>query len=473
VASGFPWVIISSAMILRLAQADLSLSAIGVFGSVTGAYAINFLWAPFVDRLQIPDLGKLLGQRRSWIMVMQVLIAGATLALAFTDPLNSLTALSLAALVAAVASATQDVAIDAYRIEVIPREKTEMVSQAASAQVAGWWTGFGLLGSLPFFLIDLDGWDWTQVYLVLAAVWIPLLAAVLLAPRSVQRRDKFAEAEAKYQKALGAKDNPNALQRFTAWMGVTLVEPLREFLVRVGPKLAWSVIVFIFIFKIGEAFLGRMSIAFYEDIGFTASQIGLYSKVIGAVSTIVFTAIGGFLNARLGLIRGLVIGGIVMAATNLFYTWMALSGPVVWIYLTTVLVDGFTQAFSIVAFVAFISYLTSHTFTATQYALLASIGNFGRTTMSAASGFMVEALQTWELTLGPFVFQNGQVRVGSLVSEHGDWALFFIITALMVIPSLLLLIYVRKRLYIKQKEWAENPPEGEVDSKEPDTPGLG
>ena len=196
-ASGYPWVIISSAMILRLAQADLSLSAIGVFGSVTGAYAINFLWAPFVDRLEIPRLGSSLGQRRSWVLVMQILIAGGTAALAFTDPLDSLTALSIAALVVAVASATQDVAVDAYRIEIIPRENTEMVSQAASAQVAGWWTGFGLVGSLPFFLIDLDGWNWTHVYLVLAAVWIPLVAAVLLAPRAEQKRDKFAEAEAK------------------------------------------------------------------------------------------------------------------------------------------------------------------------------------------------------------------------------------------------------------------------------------
>ncbi|HUO86468.1 MAG TPA: MFS transporter [Thermoanaerobaculia bacterium] len=440
IASGYPWVLIASAMTLRLAHADVSRSAIGVFGMVTAAYAINFLWAPFVDRLVIPFLGPRLGARRAWILVTQVLLFGGTVGLAFADPRTGIPLLAASALLVAFSSATQDVAVDAYRIEVIPRHETAKISHAAAMTTAGWWTGFGMVGAIPFFLIDLPGWDWQRVYLLLAALWVPLMVAVLLAPRSLQRRDKFAEAEARYEAALGYAERPGAWKRVTAWLAVTVVEPLREFLVRVGPKLAWSVLLFVFFFKIGEAFLGRMSVVFYEEVGYTATQIGTYSKLLGAGSTIVFSLLSSIVNARLGLIRGLLIGGIAMAASNLMYSWIAWSGPVEWLYAATVLVDGFTAAFSTIAFVAFISYLTSHTYTATQYALLASLGNFGRTTMSGFSGFLVDWLDT--------------------VTPGGDanaWAVFFIITALMVIPSLLLLIYVRKHLRRKQREWEATP----------------
>jgi PAT family beta-lactamase induction signal transducer AmpG len=440
IASGYPWVLIGSAMSLRLAQADITRSAIGVFGTVTAAYAINALWAPLIDRLLVPFLGTRLGSRRAWILVMQVLLCAGTVALAFADPLTSIPLLAGAALVVAFSSATQDVAIDAYRIEVIPRHETAKISHASAMTTAGWWTGFGLMGSIPFFLIDRVAWDWQEVYLVLAALWIPLMIAVLLAPNSLQKREKFAEAEARYEAALGQVEHPGAWKRATAWSVVTIYEPFREFVVRVGPKLAWSVILFVFLFKIGEAFLGRMSIVFYEEIGFTATQIGTYSKLVGAGTTIIFSIVASTVNARFGLIRGLLLGGVAMAASNLMFTWIAWSGPVEWLYGATVVVDGFTGAFSTVAFVAFVSYLTSHTYTATQYALLASLANLGRTTMSGASGFLVDWLDT--------VVPGGDANA---------WAAFFIITALMVIPSLLLLIYVRKHLRRKQREWEATP----------------
>jgi MFS transporter, PAT family, beta-lactamase induction signal transducer AmpG len=440
IASGYPWVLFGSAMTLRLTQADLTRSAIGVFGTVGAVYSINFLWAPFVDRILLPFLGPRLGPRRSWILLMQVFLCLGTVGLAFADPRTSIPLLTAAALVVAVSSATQDVAIDAYRIEVITRHETGKISHAAAMTTAGWWTGFGLIGSVPFFLIGLAGWTWQQVYLVLAAIWLPLMVIVLLAPRALQRREKFAEAEARYAAALGELERPSLWKRITAWLGVTVIEPFREFLVRVGPKLAWGVLVFVFLFKIGEAFLGRMSVVFYEEIGYTEAQIGAYSKLLGAGATIVFSILASTVNARFGLIRGLLIGGIAMAASNLMYTWIAWSGPVEWLYATTVVVDGFTSAFSTIAFVAFISYLTSHTYTATQYALLASLGTFGRTTMAGFSGFAVDAIDR--------------------VNPGGDadaWAIFFIITAIMVIPSLLLLIYVRRQLRKKQREWADTP----------------
>ena len=173
-----------------------------------------------------------------------------------------------------------------------------------------------------------------------------------------------------------------------------------------------------------------MAIVFYKEVGFTDSQIGTYSKLTTALVTIVCSMLGGVLTARIGIIKGLIVGGIAMAASNLMFAWIAVVGPDTRLYLATVIVDGFTAAVSTVAFVAFISYFTSHTFTGTQYALLASVGTLGRTLVSGASGFIVDAL-------------------------HGNWALFFVITALMVIPSLILLVYVGRLLKERIRYWEE------------------
>jgi len=221
---------------------------------------------------------------------------------------------------------------------------------------------------------------------------------------------------------------PGLWARITAWLAVMVVEPVKEFFDRTGVRLGVSVLLFLFLFKLGEAFLGRMAIVFYKEVGFTDTQIAYYSKLMTAGVTILFSMAGGLLNARIGIIKGLFVGGIAMAASNLMFSWIALVGPNERLYAATIFVDGFTSAMSTVAFVAFISYFTSHTYTGTQYALLASIGTLGRTLVSGASGFVVDAL-------------------------HGNWALFFVITALMVVPSLILLIYVGRLLKERVRYW--------------------
>jgi PAT family beta-lactamase induction signal transducer AmpG len=426
-ASGFPWVLWGSAMTAWLKESGLTRSAIGVFGTVASAYSVHFLWAPFVDRVPFPVLGRL-GQRRGWILAMQIILALATLGIAFTHPAQSVGWTAALALAIAFSSATQDVAVDAYRVEVISREETTKISHASATATAGWWTGYALLGSIPFFLADLPGWNWNRIYLLLAAMWIPLMVAVLLVRESKQHRERFQEAEEKYERILAQKVAPGRWARFTAWMGVTVVEPFREFFQRTGVKLGVSVLLFVFMFKLGEAFLGRMAIVFYKEVGFTDTQIAYYSKLMTAGVTIIFSMAGGLLNARIGLIKGLFVGGVAMAASNLMFSWIAMVGPSEKLYAATIFVDGFTSAMSTVAFVAFISYLTSHTYTATQYALLSALGTLGRTMVSGGSGFVVDAL-------------------------HGNWALFFVITALMVIPSLILLVYVGHLLRARIKHW--------------------
>jgi PAT family beta-lactamase induction signal transducer AmpG len=427
IASGFPWVLWGSAMTAWLKESGLTRSAIGVFGTVAAAYSTHFLWAPFVDRIPFPLLGRL-GQRRGWLIGMQVPLALATLAIAFTHPAQSVKWTGILALVIAFCSATQDIAISAYRIEIIGREETTKISHASAAETAGWWTGYALLGAVPFFLADLPGWTWNRIYLVLAAMWLPIMATVIFAREGRQRRDRFAEAEQKYEKALAAKVTPGLWARVTAWLAVTVVEPFREYFQRTGPRLGLAVLLFLFTFKLGEAFLGRMAIVFYKEVGFTDTQIAQYSKLMTAGVTILFSMAGGLLNARIGIIRGLFVGGLAMAASNLMFSWIAAVGPVETLYAATIFVDGFTSAMSTVAFVAFISYFTSHTYTGTQYALLAAVGTLGRTLVSGASGFIVDAL-------------------------GGNWFVFFIITALMVIPSLILLIFVGRLLRARIKVW--------------------
>jgi len=164
-----------------------------------------------------------------------------------------------------------------------------------------------------------------------------------------------------------------------------------------------------------------MSIVFYKEIGFSNTQIGIYSKLIGWWAIILFSIIASFINIRFGIVKGLFISGIAMASTNLMFTALAWVGPDEWLFAVAVVVDQFTAAFATVASVSFISHLTSRLYTASQYALMASISNFGRTTLAAFSGLMVDGL-------------------------GGNWGLFFIITALMVIPSLLLLFFVRHQI---------------------------
>jgi PAT family beta-lactamase induction signal transducer AmpG len=397
-ASGYPWVLIGSAMSAWLAELGISRSAIGLIGGVTVMYAVNFLWAPLLDRFA-PGFLRRFGRRRGWILMMQGGLLAATLALSRMEPGSMLLATGAVMLVIAFLSATQDIAIDAYRVELIPRSDQARISYGSAMATSGWWTGYGLLGALPFWLVDRAPGGWGSVYVGLALVWLVFIAVVAaLAPQPDAARAPIA-----------------AGRSLAGRVRATVVEPLAEFFARNGVKLALAILAFVLLFKIGEAFLGRMSIVFYKEVGFTNEQIGTYSKLLNWWVTVLFAILGSLVNARFGIIRGLFIGGVAMASTNLMFSWLAMTGPAPWLLSLTVVVDGFTAALGTVAFMAFITFLSSHTFTATQYALLASIGNLGRTTLASGSGWVVDRLD-------------------------GDWALFFALTALAVVPSLLLLL---------------------------------
>ena len=319
---------------------------------------------------------------------------------------------ALIGLLIAIASATQDIAIDGFRIDCIAQDDKDGMSAASSVATAGWWTGYGGLGAIPFFLADMTSWTWPNIYLLLGALMALLMCATYLANEPQIDREALLEK-------ITAKDTKQS--PVFHWIQTTLVTPFAEFFNRNGVKLAASFLLFIFLFKIGEAFLGRMSIVFYKEIGFSNSDIATYSKLLNWWVTIVFSLLGGLVNIRYGIYRGLMIAGVAMAASNLLFALIAQTGPSTSLLAITVIVDGFTGAWSTVAMVAFISLLCNRAFSATQYALMASLSVAGRTLVASSSGFVVDSLE-------------------------GNWSLFFILTAVMVIPSLCFLYSIRHHI---------------------------
>lgn len=412
IASGFPWVIIGSAMTLWLKDEGLSRTAIGFFGSIFTVYSINWIWAPFLDRVKLPILLRF-GQRRSWLLLLQGLLLILIIALSFTNPKDNLVWLSLLAVSIAIVSATQDIVIDAYRIDIMHEDEKDKLPAAASMATAGWWVGYGFLGAIALYLSDF-GNDWPSIYLIISSFVILFIFNTLwlFEPDSIRAATQ-EQTQQRYQGELG-------VNKITAWLLTTVFEPIKDFFTRFG-KVAIALLLFIIFFKIGEAFLGRMSLVFYKEIGFSNGEIATYSKLVGSFLTVFFSLVASAITIHYGLVRGLMISGIAMASTNLIFAYMAYIGPNTTVFATAILLDNFTAAFSTVAFVAFISHLTNRAYTATQYAIMASAGNFGRTVFASSSGLLIDGL-------------------------GGNWMLFFIITALMVIPSLIILYWIGKKL---------------------------
>ena len=416
-SSGFPFVLIGSNLSGWLTDAGLSRSSIAVVGAVFGFYTLNFLWSPLVDRLKLPLVHRLLGQRRSWIFTLQGVILATTLLMAYTNPAAHLGWTAALALLVAIAGATHDIAIDAYRIEIIGKDE-HRVPAASAMGIVGWWTGYSLPGYLAFANADAVGW--AGIYVWMAVITGLLMMFTLIVREPLTDRDALQRAaELRYAGMLHM--GSGRWQRFVLWLTVTVVEPFADFFRRNGWKLALSILLFVFLFKIGEAFLGRMSIVFYREVGYSNEQIAYYSKLVGFGLTVLFTLIGSSINIRYGIVRGLFIGGVAMAASNLMFSWIALVGPSEPLFMAAIVVDNFCAAFSTVAFVSLLTWLTGKTFSGSQYALLASLGNLGRTVMASSSGAMVDFL-------------------------GGNWALFFLITALMVTPGLLLLLLIARML---------------------------
>ncbi len=422
--SGFPWVLIGSALTLWLEENGFSRSAIGWAGLIYGVYAINFLWAPLIDNIRIPLLSNRIGHRKSWIICFQAFILLSLIGWSMLYPSTDIWIVMALGLVIATSSASQDITIDAMRIEQIGTSENSTMAAGSAVFVIGYHTGLKIGGGAMMIIADWfqhlgfsNYWQITFLFLC-GFVCLTNIGLMLIPEASASSR---VAAQKQAAGALAAHLGPSRLAAAGGFLVNTVWGPLSSFFRKNGLSVALTLLGFIFLFKIGEAFMGKMSLVFYKEIGFSKSDIALYSKGLGWITTVAFTILGGYLAIRSGTVKALLFAGIAMAATNVMFSILAWTGKSEWLFALAVLLDDIAAAFATVAFVTFISLLVDRTYTATQFALLTSIGNLGRTTLASSSGALVDWL-------------------------NGDWGLFFIITALMVIPSLILLRFIRRHI---------------------------
>ena len=428
--SGFPWVLIGSSLSLWLKEGGLSRSTVGWAGLIFAVYAFNYLWAPLIDRMRIPILTKKFGHRKSWIVLMQLLILFSLFFWSIIDPSENLTLVILVGLIIAVASATQDITVDALRIEQIGENEGKSMAAGAAMAVVGWWSGYKLGGVLSLtsaeYLQNLGFENYWQLTFLVLGVIVIIMNIGLMFVNETDYLTRYNEQKKNDELISSKFKKENLFTKFLTWIGGTLSGPIISFFKKNGFSIAIGILGFVFLFKVGEAFLGRMSIIFYKEIGFSKTDIAIYSKTLGWITTVIFTLLGGLFVIRSGVLKAMFLAGILMASTNILFSVLAWSEKSELLFAVAVIFDDIAAAFATVAFVAFISLLVDRAYTATQYALLASIGTAGRTTLAASSGALVDWL-------------------------NGNWGLFFILTAIMVLPSLAILWSLKNKLKLSEK----------------------
>jgi PAT family beta-lactamase induction signal transducer AmpG len=414
-SSGLPAPLVFANLSIWLRDEGVSRTDIGLFALAATPYALNFLWAPLVDRMRLPFFTARFGRRRGWTLFTQVALIAAILLLAQAQPAVNVLAVALCVLFVTLVSATQDIVIDAYRIDVLEPERFGAGSAVA---IWGWHLGGTLVGGAGgLYLAQAFGWN--AAYTALSAGVLVGMAAILLSPEPQYRpAPETLERERAMSRAVHGAGWPRGRAAdAAAWVLTAAVAPFVDFMKRRG---WWLVLAFIVIFKFGDALLGRMSPVFYRELGFGLGDIAEVMKIYGFIANGAGILAGGVLAARVGVFRALLIAGLLSAGTNLAYTWLALAGPDMTVLVIAVVSDNFTTGLATVAFVAYLSSLCNVAYTATQYALLASLGNLGRIWLSAASGWMVDGL-------------------------HGAWALFFTLTAVIALAGLPLLLVLMRR----------------------------
>lgn len=392
-SSGLPLLLTLSTLSYWLKKVGVDLTTIGLFALVGLPYSFKFVWAPVVDQVRIPFLTRWLGRRRSWALLCQFCLIGAILFMGATDPSVNGGLTALAALLIAFFSATQDIAIDAYRIEIL---KVDEQGAGAAATQVGYRIGLIVAGAGALFASDFIGWP--LIFAGLAAFVLIGVVAVLLA-----REPKVPESWERIAKA-----------PFAEQLKISVVDPFVEFMTRRG---VFVILLFVLLYKFGDAIGGTMAYPFYEELGFTGTEIAAISKVLGVIMTLLGVAAGGLLVARYGIFRALIIGGILQAVTNVLYAWLAGRGHDLTALAITIGTDNFANGLGSAAFVAYLSSVCNVAFTGTQYALLSSFMATGRTILSSGSGWLAE-------TLG--------------------WAPFFITTMFLAVPGLLLIWWLMR-----------------------------
>ena len=408
-SSGLPLALSGSTLLVWMRESGVDLGTIGLFALVGTSYTLKFLWAPLVDALHVPLLTRLLGRRRGWLVFAQLLLIGAILLLAVTDPARSPFYVALGALLVAAASATQDIVVDAFRVESLP--ESEQAAGMAS-YVAAYRVGMLISTAGALFLVSaFEGTGltkpiaWMWGYIAMAAMVLIGMIAALVATEPEQSR-----------RAEAATSGENAISRVVS----AAVGAFTEFLTR---KDVWAVLAFVILYKFTDSFSGTMTAPFVIDLGFTRNDYAAIVKGVGLAATLVGGFAGGFLARAWSLEACLWIGGVLQAISNLAFAWLAFVGHNQWALALAITVENFTGAIGTVIFVAYLSSLCqSPLHTATQYALLTAFAAIGRTYLSAGAGYVAQAT---------------------------GWPAFFVLSVLVAVPSLILLAWLQRRGHFK------------------------
>ncbi|TAL90027.1 MAG: muropeptide transporter [Candidimonas sp.] len=385
-SSGLPLALTTGTLQAWATVSNVSLQDIGFLTLIGSAYTLKFLWSPLVDRYAPPVLGR----RRSWIFMTQILLAMAIAGMGFFSPSGSLATLAMLAVVVAFLSATQDIAFDAYSTDVLRKHE---LAAGAAVKVLGYRIAMVVSGGLALILAD-QWLGWGGTYFLMGAFMVVCACATLLAPE------------------------PEVVARTPRTLGLAVMEPLAEFFKRRG---AITILLLIVLYKLGDAFAGALSTTFLlRGVGFSVSEVGTVNKVFGLIATIIGALLGGSLMARLGLYRSLMMFGIFQAVSNFAYWVLAVTPPHLYSMAAAVAIENLCGGLGTAAFVALLMALCNQEFSATQFALLSALSAVGRTYLA-----------------GPLT---------PPLVEHLGWPAFFMATVAISIPGLLLLWWRRAEI---------------------------
>ena len=372
-SAGLPYLLVFSTLTAWLTEEGVSRSAIGLFAWVGMTYSVKVIWAPIVDRAAIPFFGRVLGQRRSWILFGQMLVVFGLIAMSIFG-VSNLPLLALFSVIVAFGSSTQDIAIDAYRIEAIEEEYQGAMS---ASYILGYRISLLIAGAGAFYVASFTAWS--NVYLVMAVLMGVGFGAVMLAKEPLFSR----------QGLIRETDSALDTQKFTFLNAV--VNPFKEFFVRNG-SFAFLIILLIGVYRLSDIVMGIMANPFYLDMGYSKIEIANITKLFGFFMTIFGAFVGGLLVIKWGVGRCLLIGAVAVATTNLFFAQLALlANPDLNWLAVTVSLDNLSGGFATTAFIAYLSGLTNKAYTATQYALFSSLMTLPGKFMSGFSGFVVDS----------------------------------------------------------------------------------
>jgi MFS transporter, PAT family, beta-lactamase induction signal transducer AmpG len=385
-ASGLPLALTGATMAIWLKESAITLTAIGLFAPVGISYNLKFLWAPAMDRVRLPFLTARFGRRRGWALLIQFLLVLAILALGMSNPATDLTRVAICALIVAFLSASQDIVIDAYRVELLTKD--EQGAGAAATQIG---YRLGMLASGAGALYLAQYFSWTAAYGVMAVLML-LSMIVIVATREPQA--------------------PPVVRG--PWLKNTVVAPFADF----AKRRYWLLIlIFVVLYKFGDALAGVMSGPFYIELGFEKSEIASITKVFGVIASIVGVSLGGIAVYRWGLMRALLICGALQTVSNLMYLVQLWAGHDVGMLTVTIAAENVTGSMASAAFVAYLSSLCSPAFTATQYALLSALAATARTLLASSGGFFADRL---------------------------GWGSFFVLATACCLPGLALLLFLMR-----------------------------